>query len=62
MKHYALIVEDEVKLIIPWKEKQAPTPIEFCQAISAVWARSGADFSFGITPTVKEIHLDEKAS
>ena len=55
-------MEDEVKLIIPWKEKQAPTPIEFCQAISAVWARSGADFSFGITPTVKEIHLDEKDS
>ena len=60
MKHYALIVEKEVKLIIPWRDEQPPTPIEFCTAISAVWARSGADFSFGITPIVKEIQLDEK--
>ena len=57
MKYYALVIEDEVRLIIPWKAKQPPTPIEFCQAISAVWARSGADFSFGIPPEVKEIHL-----
>ena len=53
MKYYALSVEGELQLIIPWKEKQPPTPIEFCQAISAVWAKSGADFSFGSPPIVE---------
>ena len=32
------VVDNEIKLIIPWKGKERPTPIEFCQAISAVWA------------------------
>ena len=56
MKYYALVVEGEVRLIIPWNEDRIPTPLEFCQAISAVWAKSGADFSFGIVPEVKEFH------
>ena len=54
MKYYALIVDNEVKLIIPWKGKERPTPIEFCQAISAVWAKSGPDFSFGETPLIEQ--------
>ena len=54
MKYYALIIENETKLIIPWKNREAPTPIEFCQAISSVWAKSGPDFSFGKTPEVRE--------
>ena len=56
MKYYALVVESEIKLIIPWKEKESPTPIEFCQAISSVWAKSGPDFSFGKKPEVREFH------
>ncbi len=56
MKYYALVVENEIKLIIPWKEKESPTPIEFCQAISSVWAKSGPDFSFGKKPEVREFH------
>ena len=56
MKYYALVVEGEVRLIIPWNEDRIPAPLEFCQAISAVWAKSGADFSFGIVPEVKEFH------
>ena len=58
MKYYALTVKDELQLIIPWKEKQPPTPIEFCQAISAVWVKSGADFSFGSPPIVEEFYLN----
>ena len=29
MKYYALIVDNEIKLIIPWKGKERPTPIDF---------------------------------
>jgi len=54
MKYYAIIVDNEIKLIIPWKGKQQPTPIEFCQAISSVWAKSGPDFSFGETPIIEQ--------
>ena len=58
MKYYALVIEDEVRLIIPWKEDRIPAPLEFCQAISAVWAKSGADFSFGVIPEIKEFNLN----
>ena len=58
MKYYALTVGGELKLIIPWKEKQPPTPIEFCQAISSVWAKSGADFSYGTPPLVEEFYTN----
>ena len=54
MKYYALSVAGELQLINPWKEKQPPTPIEFCQAISSVWAKSGPDFSFGETPLIEQ--------
>ena len=56
MKYYSLTVNNELKLIIPWNAKQPPKPIEFCQAISAVWAKSGADFSFGSAPLVEEFY------
>tara|TARA_R110000824_G_scaffold81446_12_gene204798 strand:+ start:1461 stop:1649 length:189 start_codon:yes stop_codon:yes gene_type:complete len=58
MKYYALTLENEVKLIIPWKKETPPTPIEFCQAISSVWAKSGPDFSFGKTPMIEEFYID----
>ena len=58
MKYYSLTVDNEVRLIIPWKENRTPTPLEFCQAISAVWAKSGADFSFGVIPEIKEFNLN----
>ena len=58
MKYYALVVEGEVRVIITWKEDRIPTPLEYCQAISAVWAKSGADFSFGVIPEVKEFCLN----
>ena len=58
MKYYSLTVDSEVRLIIPWNEDRIPTPLEFCQAISAVWAKSGADFSFGVIPEVKEFCLN----
>ena len=58
MRYYSLTLDNEVRLIIPWKAKQPPTPIEFCQAISAVWAKSGPDFSFGVIPEVKEFCLE----
>ena len=58
MKYYSLTVDNEVRLIIPWKENRTPTPLEFYQAISAVWAKSGADFSFGVIPEIKEFNLN----
>ena len=54
MKYYALTLDNEIKLIIPWQKSQPPTPIEFCQAISSVWAKSGPDFSFGETPLIEQ--------
>ena len=58
MKYYALTLENEIRLIIPWKETTPPTPIEFCQAISSVWAKSGPDFSFGKPPKIEEFYLN----
>lgn len=54
MKYYSLIVDNEIRLVIPWGGKEPPTPIEFCQAISSVWAKSGPDFSFGKTPDIEQ--------
>ena len=48
VKYYALKIEDEIKIIIPWKhDNKEPTLRDVAQTMSYVWGKTGTDFSFG---------------
>jgi len=43
-KYYALKVEEEIVLIIPWDKNIEPTLSSFQFAIAKVWGKLGSDF------------------
>ena len=48
INYYALKIEDEIKIIIPWNDKdREPTLRDVAQTMSYIWGKTGTDFSFG---------------
>ena len=46
-KYYAVYIEKDIRLVIPWSKLNPPELLEIAQTLSYVWGRVGTDLSFG---------------
>ena len=59
-KYYAVYIEKDIRLVIPWSKPDPPELIDVAQTLSFVWGRGGTDLSFGPTIDIEEVDVHSK--
>ena len=58
-KYYAVYIEKDIRLVIPWSKPEPPVLLEIAQTLSYVWGIVGTDFSFGPPIKIEEVDVYE---
>ena len=58
--YYAVYIEKDIRLVIPWSKPDPPELIDVAQTLSFVWGRVGTDLSFGPTIDIEEVDVHSK--
>ena len=59
-KYYAVYIEKDIRLVIPWSKLNPPELLEIAQTLSYVWGRVGTDLSFGPPIKIEEVDVHAK--
>jgi len=59
-KYYAVYIEKDIRLIIPWSKPEPPVLLDVAQTLSYVWGRVGTDLSFGPPIKIEEVDVHSK--
>jgi len=61
-KYYAIYIEKDISLVIPWSKPNPPELLEIAQTLSYVWGIVGTDISFGSPIKIEEVDVHSKES
>ena len=59
-KYYAIYIEKDIRLVVPWSKPEPPEILEIAQTLSYVWGIVGTDFSFGPPIKIEEVDVHTK--
>jgi len=59
-KYYAVCIEKDIRLVVPWSKPDPPELLDIAQSLSAVWGRVGTDLKFGPTIEIEEVNVHSK--
>ena len=59
-KYYAVYIEKDIRLVIPWSKLNPPELLEIAQTLSYVWGRVGTDLSFGPPIRIEGVDVHTK--
>ena len=59
-KYYAIYIEKDIRLVIPWYKPDPPELIDVARTLSFVWGRVRTDLSFGPAIEIEEVNVHTK--